>query len=236
MSVLATIYAPGKLLVSIVGRNQGDLVVETVKRAGARGGTVLLGRGTAENRILRLLCLGDTEKDLLLTLAPAGEMPAIIKALRDKGGPARKAPGIGFVIDVSGILRHILPGSGGPAPQPSITATGENMSAQASHQLICVIVNAGYADDVMNAARAAGATGGTIINARGTGREEDVKFFGITIVPEKEFLMVLAEKASAPDILEAIRRTPSLNEPGIGIAFCMDVESFFPLGRAAGQS
>ena len=98
MSVLATIYAPGKLLVSIVGRNQGDLVVETVKRAGARGGTVLLGRGTAENRILRLLCLGDTEKDLVLTLAPAGEMPAPLQALRDKGGPARQAPGIGVVI------------------------------------------------------------------------------------------------------------------------------------------
>ena len=51
------------------------------------------------------------------------------------------------------------------------------MNAQASHQLICVIVNAGYADDVMNAARTAGATGGTVINARGTGREEDVKLF-----------------------------------------------------------
>ena len=48
MSLLATIYAPGKLLVSIVGRNQGDWVVEAAKKVGARGGTVLLGRGTAE--------------------------------------------------------------------------------------------------------------------------------------------------------------------------------------------
>ena len=170
MSLLATIYAPGKLLVSIVGRNQGDWVVETAKKAGARGGTVLLGRGTAESRILRLLCLGDTEKDLVLTLAPAGEMSAIINVLRDGSGMAGKAPGVGFVIDVSGILRHIL-SAPGAAPQPFHTATGESMNAQASHQLICVIVNAGYADDVMNAARTAGATGGTVINARGTGRE-----------------------------------------------------------------
>ena len=231
MSLLATIYAPGKLLVSIVGRNQGDWVVETAKKAGARGGTVLLGRGTAESRILRLLCLGDTEKDLVLTLAPAGEMHAIINVLRDGSGMAGKAPGVGFVIDVSGILRHIL-SAPGAAPQPFHTATGESMNAQASHQLICVIVNAGYADDVMNAARTAGATGGTVINARGTGREEDVKFFGITLVPEKGLLLILAEQAAAPDILEAIRRTPCLNEPGIGIAFCMAVESFFPLGRA----
>ena len=231
MSLLATIYAPGKLLVSIVGRNQGDWVVEAAKKAGARGGTVLLGRGTAESRILRLLCLGDTEKDLVLTLAPAGEMPAITNGLRDGSHMAGKVPGVAFVIDVSGILRHIL-SAPGAASQPSHTATGESMNAQASHQLICVIVNAGYADDVMNAARTAGATGGTVINARGTGREEDVKFFGITLVPEKELLLILAEQAAAPDILEAIRRTPCLNEPGIGIAFCMAVESFFPLGRA----
>ena len=49
---------------------------------------------------------------------------------------------------------------------------------------------------------------------------------------KKELLLILAEQAAAPDILEAIRRMPCLNEPGIGIAFCMAVESFFPLGRA----
>lgn len=100
-----------------------------------------------------------------------------------------------------------------------------------SHELISVIVNAGYAEDIMHAARKAGATGGTIINARGTGKEEDVKFFGITIVPEKDFLLILAAKGQAPAILEAIRATPCLSEPGMGIAFCIDVERFVPLGK-----
>lgn len=232
MSTLATIYAPGKLLVSVVGRNHGEAVVESSKKAGARGGTVILARGTAENRILQMLCLGDLEKDLVLTLAPSPEMPAIVAALRDDPRLARKAPGIGFVINVPGMLRHILPmpGNAGPADSNPAT-TGDLMSEQASHELISVIVNAGYADDVMLAARKAGAKGGTVINARGTGREEDVTFFGITIVPEKELLMILVEKQAAPAILEAIRRTPCLNEPGIGIAFCTDVESFFLLGR-----
>lgn len=100
-----------------------------------------------------------------------------------------------------------------------------------SHELISVIVNAGYAEDIMHAARKAGATGGTIINARGTGKEEDVKFFGITIVPEKDFLLILATREQAPGILEAIRTTPCLSEPGMGIAFCVNVERFIPLGR-----
>ena len=83
----------------------------------------------------------------------------------------------------------------------------------------------------MHAARKAGAGGGTIINARGTGREEDVKFFGITIVPEKELVLILAEQEKAPRILEAIRATPCLTERGMGIAFCIGVERFVSLGK-----
>lgn len=228
MSTPGTVYTPGKLLVSIVPRHQGDVVVEAAKKAGAPGGTVLLGRGTAENHILRLLCLGDSAKELVFTLAPAAVMDNICTALRTDSRLAKKAPGIGFVLDVPGILRHVIPGM---TPQPSSLSTGESMSSTASHQLICVIVNRGYADEVMQTAREAGARGGTIVNARGTGREEDVKFFGITIVPEKEFLLILAEKDAAPAILDSIRKTPCLNEPGIGIAFCLDVEDFFPLGK-----
>ncbi|MBQ3059563.1 MAG: P-II family nitrogen regulator [Desulfovibrio sp.] len=223
-----TIYTPGKLLVSIVPRHQGDIVVAATKKAGAPGGTVMLGRGTASNHILRLLCLGDTSKDLVLTLATAADMGRITHALRQDERLRKKAPGIGFVLDVPGILRHMA--SQTPV-QPSMSDTGESMSSTAGHQLICVIINRGYAEDVMHTAREAGATGGTIVNARGTGREEDVKFFGITIVPEKEFLMILAARDAAPGILDAIRQTPCLNEPGIGIAFCLDVEDFFPLGR-----
>lgn len=104
------------------------------------------------------------------------------------------------------------------------------MSESATHELISVIVNAGYADDIMAAARKAGAPGGTVINARGTGREEDVKFFGITIVPEKELILILVPKEQSPTILNAVKSVPCLAQPGIGIAFCMDVESFATLG------
>ena len=82
----------------------------------------------------------------------------------------------------------------------------------------------------MAAARKAGAPGGTVINARGTGREEDVKFFGITIVPEKELILILVPKEQSPTILNAVKSVPCLAQPGIGIAFCMDVGSFATVG------
>jgi nitrogen regulatory protein PII len=86
----------------------------------------------------------------------------------------------------------------------------------------------------MVAARKAGATGGTVINARGTGKEEDVKFFGITLVPEKEVLLILVDADKADAVLDAVKDVPCLSEPGSGIAYCTGVEDFFRLGKKAG--
>lgn len=98
------------------------------------------------------------------------------------------------------------------------------------HTLITCIVNRGAADEVMDAARKAGATGGTILNARGTGKEEDVKFFGVQLVPEKEMLLILVGSGQTGAVLDAIRKVPYLAQPGSGIAFCVDVERFMTLG------
>ncbi|NLK13210.1 MAG: P-II family nitrogen regulator, partial [Spirochaetales bacterium] len=75
-----------------------------------------------------------------------------------------------------------------------------------------------------------GATGGTIVPARGTAKEEDVKFFGYPLVPEKDMLLILSGADRTGRILEAINSLPILSKPGIGIAFCVDVERFMVFG------
>ncbi|MGE4584899.1 MAG: P-II family nitrogen regulator [Sphaerochaeta sp.] len=99
------------------------------------------------------------------------------------------------------------------------------------HTLITCIINKGMAEAVMDVARKAGATGGTILPARGTGKEEDVKFFGYPLVPEKEMLLILVGSDVTGKVLEAIRAVPSLTEPGAGIAFCVDVQRFMSFGK-----
>ena len=54
-----------KLLISIVPHNSGELIVNAAKSAGASGGTIAMGRGTASNGVLQLLGLGDTSKDIV---------------------------------------------------------------------------------------------------------------------------------------------------------------------------
>ena len=104
---------------------------------------------------------------------------------------------------------------------------------QTPHTLITCIVNKGMAESVMEVARKAGASGGTIIPARGTGKEEDVTAFGFPWVPEKDMLLMLVGADLTGKVLEAIKKVPALEEPGSGISFCIAVERFLSFGDAS---
>ena len=227
-------FTAGKLILSIVGRRRGERIVAAAKAAGAPGGTVAPGRGTAANAVLEFLGVGDSEKDIVLTLAPAELARPVMDALRRAGSQGRREGGVAMMIDLASAANTLSSRTAAKAGELS-SARRIPMNQNDDHVLVSFIVNRGYADDAMAAARAAGAKGGTILNARGTGREEDVKFFGVTLVPEKEILLVVTEADKAEAIVEAVRALPCLEAPGSGIAFSLAVEEFAALGEGAAR-
>jgi len=100
------------------------------------------------------------------------------------------------------------------------------------HEVIFCIVNSGFSDEVMDAAREFGAGGGTVIRARGTANAEAEKMFNIAIQPEKEIVMILVDRKIKNDILHALYKAVGLETPGQGIAFSMPVESVVGLSEA----
>ena len=92
-----------------------------------------------------------------------------------------------------------------------------------NHEVIFVIVNSGFAEDVMDVARENGARGGTILNARGVAGEEAAAFFGITLHAEKEILMMVVEKDIRDGILNAIYKQMGMGKKAQGIAFSLPV-------------
>lgn len=93
------------------------------------------------------------------------------------------------------------------------------------HEVIFCIVNAGFSDAVMDAAKEFGARGGTVIHARGTANSEAERLFQITVQPEKEIVMILVPTEIKNDILHALYRAVGLKTPGQGIAFSMPVDA-----------
>lgn len=100
-----------------------------------------------------------------------------------------------------------------------------------SYQLIITIVNSGYSDEVMKAATKCGARGGTVINGRGTARQEAEKAFNIVIHPDKEIIFILVASSLTKDILKAIYETVNLNSEGQGISFVCPVDNVVGLTK-----
>ena len=91
------------------------------------------------------------------------------------------------------------------------------------YELVICVVNAGYSQNVMEVARAAGARGGTVLRARGTANPEAEEFFNITIQPDKEVLMILIPADIKDEVIRAIYKEAGLAQEAQGIAFSLPV-------------
>ncbi len=91
-------------------------------------------------------------------------------------------------------------------------------------KLILASVKADITDTIVDAAKKAGATGATIIPARGTGIHEAKTFFGLTLEAQTDIIMLLVEEHIVAKVLEAIKQAGEFHKPGTGIAFVLPVE------------
>ena len=97
--------------------------------------------------------------------------------------------------------------------------------AEMKFELVICIVNAGFSQNVVEAARKAGARGGTILNDRGTANKEAESFFHIAIQPEKEIVMILVDTKIKDAVLHALYQKAGLDTMGQGIAFALPVDN-----------
>lgn len=197
--------------IAIVGRGEGNTLMAAARSAGAGGGTLMRGRGTASSALLAALGLGDSHKDILVSVIEADKERAILDAMRGV-----KCRGVVAVFDSFRSLDE--------KKETEI----EDMTNE--WEMIQVICENGMSDDIMAVARKAGARGGTVVNARGTSTEADVKFFGAPLVPEKEILMIIIDHTRLETVLNAINAMPALKKKGMGIVFTMPVRNFHTLG------
>ena len=192
-----------RLIIAIVGHGQAGRFMKIAKEAGSTGGSVIPAKGTASSTLLRVLGLGDKSKDMVIMVSDDEHAHSIVDDVRADGR-------------IQGVVA--LLGSKGE----------DGMATK--WKMITIIVNVGYADDIMDAARRAGAGGGTITHARGTASPEDVRFLGVPLVPEKEMIMILCESEKTDTIVNAIASLECLDEPGIGILYTQGVSDFMNLG------
>lgn len=231
-----------KLLMSIVPHDKGEKLTRAAMESGCQGGTVLIGRGLAKSNLEAVLGVGESTKDVILMVVNAEVKNPVKNAIIQAASSEKTNFGELIVVDVASLFKSSASNpSESDSENQNEDKTGldnlnhqnqkdENM-AEAKNEMITVIVNKGYADDIMAAARKAGAGGGTVLNARGTARENDKRFFGMHIVPEKEMLVIVVPAEKQESVLAAIKTVKCLKEPGMGIVYNSTVEDFYLLGK-----
>ena len=226
------------VLVTIVDRGKGDGVASLLRQEGVLLHYIALGNGTAHKGILSLLGLKDTAKDVVFSFIRSGVARRAMRRLSYALEIDLPGRGIAFTIPVGSIggaqAMHYLMGEEMPAAHDEGGNTVEQ--EQIKNEVIIAIVNRGYTDLVMESALPAGARGGTVLHARGAGTEEASQFFGITIQPEKEMVMILVDREHKVPVMQAITRGAGLSTEGHGIIFSLPVTDVMGIRRLTEES
>ncbi len=204
-----------KLLAVAVNSDKGNYVLDIMKKAGISGCTKVFGKVCDEMSETNVSCV---QQNILLSITNSDPNP-IIDAIAKA---ALADCSLKITIMLFGSFNFDL--NADSCPDDTLKRSTQMKSKM---NLIVTIVNRSHTTELMTAAREAGARGGTIINARGTGTEEDANFFGISLAPEKEMLLILSKAEDTQQIVDAIKNQPIFNERGAGIVFTLNAEQAF---------
>jgi nitrogen regulatory protein PII len=233
-----------KMFFFIVDWDKAPTISKVFEEEHVRFHFISKGRGTASSDIHDLLGIGATDKAVIICVEQEVLVQVLLKEVRKKLGFHKPGAGIAFIIPLSGINTPLLrvfkesihknekitqdeystgKNEGGTM------ASGKNTAAVINNDLIIAVINHGFSEEFMNVAREAGATGGTVVHARGLAHAGPVKFFGIAVQEEKEIVLVLTNREKKLSIMEAVSLSCGITTKAEGLIFSLPVENVMGL-------
>jgi nitrogen regulatory protein PII len=208
------------LICVIVNFGQGSKILHAVKECGCTGATVLIGKGTINNRFLDFIGLSDQRKEIIYIITERETGRRTLENLNRIFEFEKPNHGIAFTMQINTVIN---------ANRCEGESADTNGGAVYMYKLISVIVDRGKAEDVISAATKAGSKGGTIIHGRGSGIHETQKVFNMEIEPEKEIVLILARSEKTEGIVKSINNDMQIEKPGNGIIFVQNVDKTYGL-------
>ena len=207
--------------ITIGERSKSEKYINFFRENGITLSLGMYGYGTATKETLELLGIGNSEKFVIFSFMTMEQSKIVLKKLETIMQMKKIGVGISFSIpmeSVDGIhtLKKLI-------NNINVDKEGEGYELETETQLLVIIANRGYTETVMDVARSAGAHGGTVVHARGTGTEDAQKFFGTLIGAEKEIIFIVTKKDDTKNIMIAIKEQVGVNTPSGAISFSLPV-------------
>lgn len=217
------------LIVTIVKKSLSEKFIDFFKVYGSSTVLSAACRGTASSAILDYLGLEKSEKTILFTVAKKDISNKILKELVYTMNIDVPGAGIGMSIPLSSICAQSAIAFLEHSAQDSVLNVSSEMKeekpmTESQYSLIIVIANLGCTDIVMDAAKSAGAGGGTIIHTKSTGFGEAEKFFGISLSSEKEMIFITTLTKDKNNIMKAIVNNAGMKTEAQSIVISVPVD------------
>lgn len=220
-----------KLLVGVVSVGDAAEISELCNSAGAALGYSFEAFGTARTAVLDYLGLGETPKRVTLSLIPESAEKTILEGIQKEMALYLVGKGICFTLPLTGVSSIVANGLLKGAPQEKSNGREEKMNEDTRmYDLIIAAMQSGFADDAMNAAREAGAAGGTLIHAATLNNRKAEQLIGVTLQQETELLMILTKREGKLAIMRAIQETAGLKTDAGGVLFSLPVDNLIGVG------
>lgn len=210
------------LMMTVTGRDKIAEFITLYKEKNLETHLVALGHGTANEQMLKLLAMDETEKAFCFSIVTGSKWAELKKAMQKQLWIEMPGVGIAFIVPLSSVagkreLMYLTDGTG-------YQRGDETEMKGTAQELLVVICNQGYNEQVMDAAREAGAGGGTVIHARGTGMAKAEKFLGISLASEKDVIFIVTATEKKKAIMSAIMEKAGLETKAKAIVFSLPVE------------
>lgn len=209
------------IMTTIIDRKNSKKYIDLYKKDKLEVMYITLGEGTARGDILDYLGLEASEKMVIFNFVQQRDWMLTKKDLQRKLQIDAPGEGIAFLVPLSSIggkrtLQFLL-------DRQELPESEESTLKDTTYELIVAIVDQGNLEMVMDAARGAGAYGGTVIHAKGTGMEYAEKYLGVTIAAEKAMIFIVTKKDQKNSIMKAIMEQAGMQTPAKTIVFSLPV-------------
>ena len=189
------------------------------------------GQGTASSQVMDMLGLDGVDKNILMGMMPKAFADGMLIKLRKKLHLGMPNTGIAFTLPLSGSSGRVVQLMEGleAEDRPRLLERRESGMTENEYSMIMAIVNQGFSEDVMNAARPKGASGGTVFHSRRIGNEEAMKVWKISVQEEREIVIILAQKEDKKAIMQAIGENCGMESKAQGIILSLPVDGIVGL-------
>lgn len=214
-----------ELLVSVVDVPQSEKVLRLYRDTHVLVDFVCMAHGTAKTEMLDLLGIGETAKAIVLCLTDQERARLLLDRLGHGLQMRYPGKGIAFTVPINGIgVRwHRL------LTQMEVESEGEASMSKSERacglDAVVVVMERGYTNVAMDAARKAGARGGTVIAARGIAEDEVKRFFGIEIQAEKEIVFLIVRSEERQEVMTALMKAVGMNTRSHGLVLSVPLSS-----------